>query len=1140
MNNRLKGIAKRKILLLFSVAAILAMFMTAFPIHIEQAIDYPENVPVIRIGRGDTTLRIGNIVAADVADYTCDGTDDDVQFQAAVDALPAIGGQIWVEAGTYNFAAVTTVTRAIDNVSVIGVGGAVDFNTDDVTAAFMAGGDYWLFSNLQVDAGGIDMGATTDWMWLNVEVDGTYYSLLTDNINIEDHSALHESGGADAIKLDDLAAPDDNTDLDATVAAHGLLPKLGGGVVNYLRADGAWAAPAGGGDVTGPASSVDHAIVRFDGITGKLIQDYTSNAPTISDTGDVNIDGDLDVENIVVLGTVDGIDVSAHDTATTGVHGVGAETILHTGNIGTSLQAWDTELDDIAALSDADSNFIVGSAGGWVAESGATARTSLGLTIGTDVQAWDTELDDIAALSDADSNFIVGSAGGWVAESGAAARTSLGLTIGTDVAAQTHASQHAVGGADTVFPADPDADQYLMWDDDPGNLVWSTPGGAGDVTGPGSSVDNAIVRFDGVTGKIIQDYTSNAPTISDTGDVNVDGDIDIDNAALAGFIDMAEAAEPGSPAANTLRVFTLDDNGFSILAFKDSSGMVRKFVKDNVFIVYNDSGAQIEAARAVYASGSTGTVPTIELAKADSVATMPAIGVTLEAIADTSYGRVMQVGLLEDVNTSAFAAGEVLYVSAATAGLPTDTMPTAPNLAQELGTVLVSDIAVGSIQIVARSSMAFGIADNKIVQIDSATVADNDYAKFTAYGLEGMDYGEVRTDLGLVIGTDVQAWDTELDDIAALSDADSNFIVGSAGGWVVESGDTVRTSLGLAIGTNVQGYDAGLADIAGLAVTDSNFIVGDGVNWVAETGATARDSLGLTIGTHVQAYDATLTSVGLLGTAADMMLYTTGIDTWAETALTAFGRSILDDADEATFKATVGLVIGADVLAEQTIGIADDNLLEVDDAGAADDDFARFTANGLEGLNDADTLAALSGDAGAAFDWQTQDLTDIGVLFLNEQADAEADVAGDGQIWVNTATPNELYFTDDAGTDFRLGSPVTITYVIDGGGTAITTGEKGHLEIPFDCTITGWTLVADQSGSIVIDVWNDIYANFPPDNGDTITSATPPTITTALKSQDSTLIGWTTAVSAGDILAFNVDSCTDIERITLSIRATKT
>lgn len=64
-----------------------------------------------------------------------------------------------------------------------------------------------------------------------------------------------------------------------------------------------------------------------------------------------------------------------------------------------------------------------------------------------------------------------------------------------------------------------------------------------------------------------------------------------------------------------------------------------------------------------------------------------------------------------------------------------------------------------------------------------------------------------------------------------------------------------------------------------------------------------------------QTSDATLTSLAALGTAADKMAYTTGIDTWAETALTAFGRSILDDADEATFKATVNLEIGTDVQA---------------------------------------------------------------------------------------------------------------------------------------------------------------------------------------------------------------------------------
>src|SRR3990167_10364308 len=52
---------------------------------------------------------------------------------------------------------------------------------------------------------------------------------------------------------------------------------------------------------------------------------------------------------------------------------------------------------------------------------------------------------------------------------------------------------------------------------------------------------------------------------------------------------------------------------------------------------------------------------------------------------------------------------------------------------------------------------------------------------------------------------------------------------------------------------------------------------------------------------------------------------------------------------------------------------------------------------------------------------------------------------------------------------------LSITYVIDGGGSVISTGIKGDLEIPFGCTITRATLVADQTGSIVIDIWKDTY-----------------------------------------------------------------
>jgi hypothetical protein len=61
------------------------------------------------------------------------------------------------------------------------------------------------------------------------------------------HAASHQSGGDDAIKLDAFATPDDNTNLNATTDRHGLLPKLGGGTTNYLRADGTWANPGASG-----------------------------------------------------------------------------------------------------------------------------------------------------------------------------------------------------------------------------------------------------------------------------------------------------------------------------------------------------------------------------------------------------------------------------------------------------------------------------------------------------------------------------------------------------------------------------------------------------------------------------------------------------------------------------------------------------------------------------------------------------------------------------------------------------------------------------------------------------------------------------------------------------------------------------
>lgn len=114
-----------------------------------------------------------------------------------------------------------------------------------------------------------------------------------------------------------------------------------------------------------------------------------------------------------------------------------------------------------------------------------------------------------------------------------------------------------------------------------------------------------------------------------------------------------------------------------------------------------------------------------------------------------------------------------------------------------------------------------------------------------------------------------------------------------------------------------------------------------------------------------------------------------------------------------------------------------------------------------------------------------------------------------------------------------------IPILIDGGGSTITSGIKGWVAIPFACTINQLTMLADQIGSIVIDIWKDTYGNYPPTDADSITALAVPTISSAIKSQDSVLTGWNTSILDGDILYFNVDSATTIQKVLVSLKVTK-
>jgi len=222
-----------------------------------------------------------------------------------------------------------------------------------------------------------------------------------------------------------------------------------------------------------------------------------------------------------------------------------------------------------------------------------------------------------------------------------------------------------------------------------------------------------------------------------------------------------------------------------------------------------------------------------------------------------------------------------------------------------------------------------------------------------------------RTNLGLAIGTDVQAFDAGLLSIAGLttladrsiyttaSDTYAVYTLTAAGRAILDDADASaqRTTLGLGNLSTVTASAFALtilddADAAAVRTTigagtgngNGDMLKSENLSGLANY-STARSNMGLAIGTNVQAYDAGLQSIAGLTTAADTLIYTTAFDTYATATLTSFGRSLIDDANQAAGQATLGYT-AADVLAK---------LLTVDGAGSN---------------LDADTL---DGDQGSAF-----------------------------------------------------------------------------------------------------------------------------------------------------------------------------
>jgi trimeric autotransporter adhesin len=226
-----------------------------------------------------------------------------------------------------------------------------------------------------------------------------------------------------------------------------------------------------------------------------------------------------------------------------------------------------------------------------------------------------------------------------------------------------------------------DGKMYIKKNDGTDSIVQIGAGGSGggDVTGAASSTDNAITRFDGTTGKVIQNSTV---TLDDTGN-------------LANVNAVVFDTTPGTlPTAAGSMFWDSGDGTPSVILNANTS---LQLGQESVALVYNGTGSTIAKGSVVAVNGAQGQRPSVALADADSEAlSAPTIGIAAEAIANGAEGFVATFGFVRGIDTSAFTAGAPVYLSQ-TAGAFTATRPSAPAHTVALGWVIKVNASSGEV-----------------------------------------------------------------------------------------------------------------------------------------------------------------------------------------------------------------------------------------------------------------------------------------------------------------------------------------------------------------------------------------------------------------------------------------------------------
>ena len=266
-----------------------------------------------------------------------------------------------------------------------------------------------------------------------------------------------------------------------------------------------------------------------------------------------------------------------------------------------------------------------------------------------------------------------------------------GVSIsGNNTGDQSVFSAVAVSGQSTV-QADTTSDTLTLVAGE--NIAITTDASADSVTvatvgvvvGPASATDNALTRYDGTTGKLVQNSTA---TLTDGGALTT----------TSAAVDFLQHSTTATPPTITPGLSAWND-GEGTLDLGLKGGNVTLHAGEQQFLrVYNDSGVSLSLGQVVYISGAQGNRTAVKLARANTEGgSKDTIGLVAETIAVGAEGWVQVSGTLSKLDTTSYSAGAIIYLSPTTPGAFTTTKPQAPNHLVPLGFVVRIHETVGSV-----------------------------------------------------------------------------------------------------------------------------------------------------------------------------------------------------------------------------------------------------------------------------------------------------------------------------------------------------------------------------------------------------------------------------------------------------------